>query len=413
MTSVDRSRPIYYVRALTKGGQKAEPVDLSDRVFELVYEDEEAKADKLTLKVNNFDLSNFDDPIFAKGTVLEVRWGYPGNLTPSREVVIQKVTGFQILSVEALDKGILMNKVTRSRTFERMTRSQVVELLAAEEGYSADRLHVEATDVVYDHIVQARMTSAQFMKLLASKEGFEFYVDFDGLHWHRKKLAQRPLREFVWYTDPNAGDLLELDVENDITAKPAAVTQKGRDPIKKETFEVTADDQSTKRDGTAAVLEVIDPRKATTYETAAGAVTPAGMATTSPTTEPNAAAAKRAVDGQFRQAAITVVILKGKCIGDPDLLAKSVVRVSGIRSLSGNYYLSSVKHTVTPGAYVCEWKGKSDGRSSAPSANAKPAPSSAAVNTQEPKSDDGSLDPIERIDGRRATTSWTDTRGRG
>lgn len=407
---MSRDAPTFYVKSWPKGAGKGEPLDLADSVLEFAYEDSDSKADKLTLKVNNFDLENFDNPIWAKGGVLEVQWGYPGNMSPARECVIQSVKGFQVLTVEALDKGILMNKETRSRTFESMTRSQVVRQIAEEEGYTADRLHIEDTAVVYDHIVQARTTNAQFLKILAGKEGFEFFVDFDGLHWHRKRLGQKPIREFVWYTSQR-GDMLDFNVENDVTAKPAAVTAKGRDPLKKENFEVRADDKSTQREGAAEVLEVIDPRTATSHDTIA---TAAGTAVTSPTTEPNADAAKRAVDGKFRQASITVVQASMKTIGDPSFVAKSMVRISGIRSLSGNYYVSSVKHTISQGgSYVCDAKVKRDGRSSTPKTADKVAPSNAATNNQPARADDGSLEPIETIDGRRATTAWTDTRGRG
>lgn len=405
----DRSAPIFFVKAKAKGAAKGTPLDLSDQVFEFAYEDTESKADKLTLKVNNFDLENFDNPVWMKGGVLEVTWGYPGNMSPIRECVIQSVKGFQVLTVEALDKGILMNKDTKSRTFDRVTRSDVVKQIAKEEGYAAERIHIEDTDVVYDHIVQARMTNAQFLKLLAGKEGFEFFVDFDGLHWHRKKLGAQPVREWVWYNDPDAGDLMDLDVENDVTAKPAAVVAKGRDPLKKENFEVKGDDKSTKREGAGEILEVIDPRTTRTVDTVAA---PAGTAATHPTTEPTADGAKRAVDGQFRQSQITLVQIKGKVIGDPSLLAKTMVKIGGIRSLSGNYYLSEVKHTIGKD-YVCEFKAKRDGRSAtAAAAGAKPATSSAAQNDKDAKKNDGALDPVETIDGRRATTIFTDTRGR-
>lgn len=389
------------------GKTKGEPVDLSDRIYEFVYEDTESKADKLTLKIENFNLEHFDSPVLAKGGILEVEWGYPGHMSPRRKCVVQSVKGFQVLTVEALDKGILANKDTKSRTFEKTTRSAVIALVAKEEGYKPEQIHIEDTGVIYDHVVQARMTNAEFMKLLAKKEGFEFFVDFDGLHWHRKKLGQAPIRTFTWYIDQGQGDLWDIDIDNDITAKPASVTAKGRDPLKKENFEVTANDKTTQREGTGGVLEVIDPRKQDTHDTV---TTAKGTASTSPTTEPNASAAKREVDGQFRQSAITLVKLKAKCVGDAGLLAKSIHRIDGIRSLSGNYYFSTVKHTINTSGYVCEFEAKRDGRSATP--GAKNAKSSAAQNNQEGKKDTGALDPVEKIDGRTSTTTWTNNGGR-
>ncbi len=399
----NRSNPTKIIRTLPPHG---EPVDVSDRVFDMTYEEEEKKADKLTLKVENYDLRNFDNPVFAKGVILEVRWGYPGNMSPARECVIQKITGSQILQVEALDKGILMNKDTKSRTFDRVTRSDVAKKIAAEEGY--DDTHIETTTHVYDCIVQPRMTNAQFMKSLAKCEGFEFYIDFDGLHWHRKNMSQAPAGELVWFAD-RTGTLIDFQITNDVTAKPAAIVHKGRDPMKKEDFTVGGDDASTKRTG-SAILEAIDPRHASTYDKAA----PAGTAITSPTTEPNATAAKVVVDGQFRQAQITIVELDGKAIGDPSFVAKTMREIKGLLSLSGNYYVTAAKHSL-PGAggYVVDFKAKRDGRDK-PIPDVVPIPSKAATNTLEAGEKD-QLQPIDKIDPRHATTKTTtfvDTRGR-
>jgi hypothetical protein len=83
------------------------------QVLSFVYENSEQKADKLVLSVDNWDLKNFDDPVWKKGNLLEVSWGYPGDMAPTRQVVIQKVTGFQVLSIEGHATSVLMNKVAR------------------------------------------------------------------------------------------------------------------------------------------------------------------------------------------------------------------------------------------------------------------------------------------------------------
>jgi hypothetical protein len=67
-----------------------------------VYEDAEHKADKLVLSVDNWDLANSDDPVWRKGNLLEVPWGYPGDVAPTPQVVIQKVTGAQALANRGL-----------------------------------------------------------------------------------------------------------------------------------------------------------------------------------------------------------------------------------------------------------------------------------------------------------------------
>lgn len=173
--------PIFFVR-VSPSGKRPEPLDQSARVRSLEYEDAEDKSDKLKLSVDNYDLSNFDAPIWRTGNHVEVAWGYPGNLSPVRQMKVQKVTGSLVLSVECLDEGVVMNKAARTRSFERTTYSDVVRKVAAEYGFSGAHLHVEDTGEVVPQVTQARMTDAQLLRQLAKRYGFEFYVDFDGLH---------------------------------------------------------------------------------------------------------------------------------------------------------------------------------------------------------------------------------------
>lgn len=399
---MNRSNPLIYVRTMPKHGA---PVDISQRITQLTYEDDSKKTDKLTITVENWDLANFDDPLLAKGVVLEVRWGYAGNMTPARQCVIQKVTGGQVLTVTAMDKGILMAKETKSRGFERMTRSDVVKKIAKENGY--DDRHIQETTHVHEHIYQARLTDAAFLKEMAKLEGFEYFVDFDGLHWHPKNLDQPPAgEELVWFAD-RTGTLITFSIDNDVTAKPAVIAQKGRDPITKENFEVKGSDADTSRTG-AAILEMIDPRTESTHDQVGS---PAGMSVTSPATETNAAAAKAHVDGQFKQAQITLVELSGSIVGDPSFLKGTIRRISNIRSLSGNYYVTSVKHSVDASAFKIDFKAKRDGRSKAVGNQVK---SEAKPNEQPAKNDD-SLQPFEQINSRTQTTTetvWQDSRGR-
>ena len=83
MTVRPRTEPVFYVKVAPEG-EGAERVDLSHKVLSFVFEDSEKKADKLLLTVDNWDLKNFDDPVWRKGNILEVSWGYPGDMAPAR-----------------------------------------------------------------------------------------------------------------------------------------------------------------------------------------------------------------------------------------------------------------------------------------------------------------------------------------
>ncbi len=200
----DRSSPVFVVKI----GSGSERLDVSKLVTSFSYEDNESKADKLMLSVDNEDLSNFDDPIWQKGNRIQCSWGYSGAMAPQREVIIQSVKGFSILKIVAHAKSQTMNKKAVTRCFENKTRSEIVELIAKENGFSRKKQHIENTKEVIPISNQAALTDAQFIKRLAHFEGFEFFVDFDGLHFHRRRLGQKPIREVVYYR--GRGEVLSM-----------------------------------------------------------------------------------------------------------------------------------------------------------------------------------------------------------
>ncbi len=263
MTVRPRTEPVFYVKVVPEGGGD-ERVDLSERVLSFTFEDSEKKADKLVLTVDNWDLANFDDPVWKKGNILEVSWGYSGEMAPARECVIQKVTGFQQLSVEAHAKSVLMNKLARCRTFENKKRSDVAREVAEENGYGGQLQDIEDSGEVLPLITQARMTDAQFLRQLATREGFEFYVDFDGLHFHQRRLGQRPVRVFRWYTAPEVGEVIAINIENDVTAKPGAVRVRGRDPLTRRDIDERGSNATPTRDSLPPVIEIVHPETGST-----------------------------------------------------------------------------------------------------------------------------------------------------
>ncbi|MCP4679145.1 MAG: late control protein D, partial [Deltaproteobacteria bacterium] len=50
-------------------------VDLRDRIISFSFEDDEKKADKATLTLDNSDLSLFDRKELNGGAILQVSWG--------------------------------------------------------------------------------------------------------------------------------------------------------------------------------------------------------------------------------------------------------------------------------------------------------------------------------------------------
>jgi len=355
-----RTEPVIMVTVIPEGSPAAR-VNLSNKILEFEYEDDEAKSDRLRLTIDNNDLSNFDDPIWRKGNYIDVTWGYPEALAPTRRCRIQSVKGFQKLKVEAVGREVVLNAVVKSRVFRNMTRGQVVQQIAVEQGYrSTDLLHIEDTEVEYPTIVQARLTDAQFIRRLAHKEGCQWYIDFDGFHFHRRDVTQKPRRVLEWRGAALGNDALEIikiEVENDITARPGRVLVVGHDP--------------GAREGIAhPVSHDADPHQETLGHVveAPGSDTPKvpgfkGVAqdATHLTTETNPKAVERHAAALFKRGSQVAVQISLEMLGDPNMLAKSVVELRGVgKRLSQPYYVKTVTHKIRNG-YQCVLKMVSDG----------------------------------------------------
>lgn len=421
--SYETHEPIFFVRVKpSEGGD--ERVDLSSRVLRFEYEDNESAADKLTLSVDNADLVNFDDPVWKKGNKLEVSWGYPGVMAPIRTVQIRKVQGFLTLQVEAHGLEVIANRVVKTRVFDNMSRSSVVRQIAQELGYvDDDVLHIQDTEIVYETISQSRLTDAQFIRRLAHKEGFQWFIDFDGFHFHERDIAQTPIRTYTYFnighTDSN---ILDIDIKNDVTAKPGRVKRKGRDPLNRKDVDGEADnDTDTKRGVTSEKIEAIDPETGDSL-----GMKDIGHEDTKPTSEESDAAARREAAGRFRNAQQVAVKLSLTVRGDPTILAKSIFELANVgKRLSQRYYIRKAVHTIESG-YTVRLDAVSDGTGGhstksklavglsgiqvGPAAKGKRA----KKDDEKEKKESEELEEIEQIDPETGKTvkKYKDTQGR-
>lgn len=375
----DRSAPQFWVQVESESGREERVLvvdapgagnplpDGAARLLNFKYTDGEREADTATLVVDNYHLRHFDDPVWKKGTTITVRWGYPGRMAPERRMVIVKVTGSVKLTIVARAESVLLNLVTKCRVFEGMTRAEVVAQIAGESGYGDEARDIDDTGVVIPHLTQARQTDAQFLMRMAREEGFEFFVDFDGFHFHARRTGQRPVRRFRWFTDPAMGEMLDFSVENDVTARPGRVRLRSRDAEEGEDREATADtgDSTTgnSREALAPILEIIDPetRESSTSAPKSRVEANTAQEVTSPASSPNEADLERVAHGQQRRHQQTAVKLSFNAIGDPLMLAKTVIQMEGLgRRLSVRYYVKEVVHSIGPG-YRMAIKCISDG----------------------------------------------------
>jgi phage protein D len=339
----DYAGPTFSVTVLDDGGNEEllQPEDV--RVLQLQYADKERSADVLSLTVDNFDLAHFDNPVWKQGNRIRVTWGYPGRMAPARICVIRKVTGFSQLKVEAHGLEVVFNRITRSRTFENMTVHEVISQIARENGYGDDAVDIQETTGAREHIVQANMTDYQFIRRLAHQVNYEFFLDWDGLHFHERRLEQRSHKTVTWYREQARSEILSINVKTDVTALPARTRVRSRNPLDRNTNDEASDNNSDSGRGTTGIrLVAADAEEArlTGQVLVAQEQQTPGQAATPEEAAAEAQARRRRAQQRAVQMTMTI-------IGDPLVLAKAIIRVEGIgQRLSGNYYVKDATHTI-------------------------------------------------------------------
>ena len=360
---IDRSAPGVRVTLLAdERAASGEPLDLSDRIIGFTFEDAERKADKLSLQLDNFDLSFFDREDLMGGATLEVSWGYPGNMSVPRRVVVKKLKANiqgsgNTLTVEGQATSVLMNRESKTRNWENVTRSDVAQQIAKEHGYEGEFIDVDDSEEFFDVINQSSETDARFLRRLASREEFEFYVDAGGFHFHERRQNTAPTHIFTWYADPGRGDVISINVESDLVKRAGRTTVRGRDPMRRATIESSTSNETADRSTLAEVVEVVDPETGSTALETRNAT-----ASVHPTAASNEGRARRESAARFRRAERATIKLSMRVVGDPTLHAKRIVEVHGVSGLlSGKYYVIDVKHVISSSGYTCDLKLTRDG----------------------------------------------------
>jgi phage protein D len=358
---VNRDTVLRYISIGPPGGD-LQRISASDRLTSMSFTDVAEKTDKLSITLDNRDLKLLGSAYWKKGNEIEVVWGYPGWLAQPRRCVIEKISGGDMLKVEAHDKGTLLHKRARMRRFTNLKRSEVAEQIAKENGYTANRRWIQDTKVRLEEITQQRSTDAQFLQRLARSEGFEYFVDFDGFHFHEAAVRGRPQLLLRYHSDPFHGEIQSFNIEEIITAAmPGGLKMVGRDRYTKRPFEVVATNDTVQRDTLGATVELpsTDDAAADPLAQSIGSFT---VLRSFADTEEEAA---REVAQRWKRIQLGAVKMTITARGIPSLLAKSTIRIEGLGATAdGNYYIEQIQHK-TDVPYMMTLKTKRDGKNAA------------------------------------------------
>lgn len=319
-------------------GRDLESIGLSDALVGFEVRQDEFKADMVIIDLWNEKLRFTDSNLFREKAAIDIFIGtgkagaYSGRFTlynpqylfPEREIPIIRLIGF--------GESIKLKENGEQRTsFFNATDSEIVTQIASANGFITD---IETTNERRVQETQLNETDLKFITRLAIRNGFIFYVENNILHFHQIRFEDSEI-ELTY--GPDQGNLMDFapskmlidkakifvstfldkDTNNILTNTSLNVP----DAVDKQDIAITPNYRN--------VTTVLPIRQTEFIKQKSGKDIPANQ---------------QNLVNRLQQNSNYILAGWGKAHGNTKIRARRVVNITGIRHLSGIYYLRSVIH---------------------------------------------------------------------
>ncbi len=333
------------------------PQDLLDVIASIDVEDDAALASAFRLRMpigltDDGDWTQVADDAFKPLTPVAIGVQFESSVNEklisgfitSHHIHFDKATNVSFLEVIGLDASTLMNLEEKIVAWTDMADSDIVTQIFSAYEFTPQ---VDGTQPVYAEdevtIIQ-RSTDLAFVRRLARRNGFEFYLETDattGLttgHFHKPRLSDQPQKDLALAFGEES-NVKSLEVHYD-ALRPTTVEARGLSLNDKSDQSASALTSDLDTLGTDAVLDLLDQQ---------------------PKSLLSRTSAFEQAELQARaQAAIEASSWAVSMSGEVDvtayqsvLRARRTVLVKGVGTrYSGAYYVTRVRHTLTPSQYI-------------------------------------------------------------
>jgi phage protein D len=278
-----------------------------------------------------------DDKLFREGNPVEISLGYRDQ---PKQLIAGEITAIEpefaqgrppTLTLRGHDLRHRLMRSRRTRSFVETKDSDIAGRLASEAGLMPQ---VEDSRITLPYVLQHNQSDFEFLMARAQRIGYEFLVRDRNLIFRPRKAdgsELATLRREIELLDfrprlSTFGQIPELEVRGWDPATKKEIVGKAR----------AGDEARAMGDGAAgpsATRRAFDP--------------PASARVDLPVH--SQAEADQLARCGFVEMALGYVRAQGTCIGDPRLLAGTVVKIEGVGTrFSGRYYLTSVEHRYGP-----------------------------------------------------------------
>ena len=321
----------------------ADMAELSRDVIEIVVDLDLNQPDMFTIHVHDKELKWVDSELLVVGKPVEIsaKAGSHQEEGAEQEGLLIKgeitalepdfsSSGEPTLVVRGYDRSHRLHRGKQTRSFLKMTDSDLVSKIAGEAGLSAQ---VDPTSPAYDYVLQNNQTNYEFLMGRAQRIGYQLHVEDKTLYFQKGDKDQGAGPELEWGVNLRTfrPRLTSIHQANEVMVR-------GWDPkSKKEIVGLASTGQ-------------LKPQVGLPESGGALAQKAFGQAKTIVVnypifTQAEANAMAQAVcdeiSGDFIQA-------EGICLGDPRLKAGKKVKITGVGTrFGGDYFVTSATHTYS------------------------------------------------------------------
>ena len=250
MALVDELAPQVQL-AIAREGKPDLPI-ARDRIMSTRYEEKVRGSAKMTVSLDNSDGAIWDiAPLLEKNSRLRLSFGFPGKMRGPIDMTNSGIPkGSHTLTIEARirsRKRRTSSDGKLSRSWENVAITEVVELVAAEMGYTGRNLDVEFDFEKHEHISQSNETNLELLHRLADMSGRRFWIDETGFNFKIPATDVRPSALFQKVPGLIApGMIVDYDLPKTPKRVPKKVTLRGRNPFTRKTVSrtISMDDRS-------------------------------------------------------------------------------------------------------------------------------------------------------------------------
>ena len=309
------------------------PTALYPRLMHVHVEESVHLPDSFSLHFDDPHFELFDEDRFRLGTRIEIAFRAEDDLVvvTSGEITAISVepgaSGRHELVLTGLDLTHRLARGPKTRTFMRMTESDIASRIASEYGLDTD---IDPVREAREYVLQAGETDYAFLKRLAGRIGYDLWVS-ERTFFFKKKAAghSRP------FTVTWGENLTRFSVRFASSEHCDEVVVKAWNPLDKTTVTGRSTDTDPGTDAPAAAEMANAARHAFGRITRSTGQFPAN----------SPAEADALADSLIRKASGGAVVLRGEANGNPWLGAGAEVSVQRVgRRLAGKYRVTSVEH---------------------------------------------------------------------